>query len=268
MKENRLFTISEFARLSGIRRANLIFYDRSGVLKPERIERNGYRYYGARQLGTAYLLMTLKEFGMPLKAIQAITRERTPERILAVFKERKAGIHREIERLRQNLLMMRAYERHIGEAGEVDENRLEIRTLPAEPVFPGPVNKASRDEAVSEHLVEFYEYCDAKGVSFGFPLGREVSLASLRRREWFRTRRFYFRMPQGARKKPAGLYAVGYARGDYYSAGHLYERLIGFIADNRLEIAGGAYEEYLLDEISMVDPDDYLMRLAIRVRRI
>lgn len=268
MGEDRLFTISEFARLSGICRDNLIFYDRSGVLRPERIERNGYRYYGARQLGAAYLLTTLKEFGMPLKKIRAMTGERTPAKILKVFNERKAGIRREIDRLRQNLLMMEAYEKHIGEAGGVDENRVEVRTLPAESVFRGPVIRDFRREMLNEYIVEFYQYCEAKGVSFGFPLGREVSPAGFRAGEWLRTRRFYFRMPGRSQKKQGGLHVVGYARGDYYSAGHLYKRLKDFMAENRLELAGGAYEEYLLDEISTVDPDDYLMRLTIRVRRV
>lgn len=37
MSRDKLMTISEFGRLSGISRDNLIFYGRSGLLKPERV---------------------------------------------------------------------------------------------------------------------------------------------------------------------------------------------------------------------------------------
>ncbi|MHA8138628.1 MerR family transcriptional regulator [Lactobacillaceae bacterium Scapto_B20] len=37
--------ISEFAKLTGISRENLIFYDQQGLLKPISRGQNGYRYY-------------------------------------------------------------------------------------------------------------------------------------------------------------------------------------------------------------------------------
>lgn len=41
--------IREFARLTGIRPANLRFYDQIGLLSPELRGENGYRYYSRRR---------------------------------------------------------------------------------------------------------------------------------------------------------------------------------------------------------------------------
>ncbi|MCC8107561.1 MAG: MerR family transcriptional regulator [Planctomycetes bacterium] len=106
MDRSGLFTISEFARISGISRDNLIFYDRIGVLKPEKVDYNGYRYYSIRQIWLVYFVMMFKEFGMPLEKIKKISRDRTPERILQVFSNQKEVIGREIRKLQQRLLMI------------------------------------------------------------------------------------------------------------------------------------------------------------------
>lgn len=45
-----LFTTGEFAGLCNIRKDTLFYYDEIGLLKPEIIQDNGYRYYSANQL--------------------------------------------------------------------------------------------------------------------------------------------------------------------------------------------------------------------------
>lgn len=44
-----------------------------------------------------------------------------------------------------------------------------------------------------------------------------------------------------------------------------YERLLRFIRDRGLGIAGDAYEEYLLDELSVQDETRYMVHLEVPV---
>ena len=43
--KKKLFTTGELASLCNIHRKTLLFYDRLGLIKPEFIDNNGYRYY-------------------------------------------------------------------------------------------------------------------------------------------------------------------------------------------------------------------------------
>ena len=60
MSQKKQLSILEFSRLTGITRDNLRFYDRIGLLKPEIRGKNGYRYYTRHQLGSAYLIGSLR----------------------------------------------------------------------------------------------------------------------------------------------------------------------------------------------------------------
>ena len=61
MGQKKNLSILEYSRLTGIKRDNLRFYDRIGLLKPEIRGENGYRYYTRRQLSSAYLISGLRQ---------------------------------------------------------------------------------------------------------------------------------------------------------------------------------------------------------------
>ena len=48
--ENHYFKTAEFAALCGVRKDTLLHYDHIGLLKPQWVGENGYRYYAAQQL--------------------------------------------------------------------------------------------------------------------------------------------------------------------------------------------------------------------------
>lgn len=69
-----LFTTGEFAKLCNVRKDTLFYYDEIGLLKPEIIQDNGYRYYSANQLYLFDVISMLKECGTPLKEIRKYIR--------------------------------------------------------------------------------------------------------------------------------------------------------------------------------------------------
>ncbi|MCC8107994.1 MAG: MerR family transcriptional regulator [Planctomycetes bacterium] len=267
MTGKKLIPISEFARLSGISRPNLIFYDHCGILKPEAVAGNRYRYYGAHQLEAAYLLMTLKDLGMPLREIKALAGERTPEGIATIFIDQKAKIEQAIAVLRQKRLMAQVYIDTLGQmARDRREGGVLLKELPAESLVLGPPIRDFRRENARENFIDFYNDVAGRGLPFGFPLGSVVEKKSLLDRKWNGTRRLYFRVPSSRTRKKAGLYVVAYGRGDFDRPSRLYPKLFDHIGKNGLEIAGHAYEDYILNSILVSDPGKYVMRLSIHVR--
>ena len=51
--EKHLFKTAAFAALCGVKKDTLLHYDHIGLLRPQEVGENGYRYYSARQLATA-----------------------------------------------------------------------------------------------------------------------------------------------------------------------------------------------------------------------
>lgn len=89
-----LFTTGEFAKLCNVRKDTLFYYDEIGLLKPEIIQDNGYRYYSANQLYLFDVISMLKECGTPLKEIREYITESnisaTVVRLLNYFHENMA----------------------------------------------------------------------------------------------------------------------------------------------------------------------------------
>lgn len=80
--------ISEFAKITGIKRANLIFYDQIGLLSPEFRGENEYRFYTHRQLSSAYLISGLRSVGVSIKEIKQYASNRTPLKMIELFNKK------------------------------------------------------------------------------------------------------------------------------------------------------------------------------------
>ena len=66
------YTIGQFSKKIGISIQALRFYDREGVLGPERITSSGNRIYGQRSIKYASIVQQAKENGFSLKEVAAI----------------------------------------------------------------------------------------------------------------------------------------------------------------------------------------------------
>lgn len=77
------YTIKQLADLSGITIRTLHYYDEIGLLKPEFVHDNGYRYYGDKQLKQLQHILFFRELEFPLNTINELLHSQH-------FDERKA----------------------------------------------------------------------------------------------------------------------------------------------------------------------------------
>lgn len=66
----KLYKVADFARLCGLPKDTILYYDRIGLLRPAKVGSNGYRYYTFDQLFTANLIEGLKLSHMTLDEIR------------------------------------------------------------------------------------------------------------------------------------------------------------------------------------------------------
>lgn len=64
------FTTGELAQIVNIPRKTLLYYDKLGIIKPQLVDDNGYRYYIRTQISQLELIISLRKLGIPLARIQ------------------------------------------------------------------------------------------------------------------------------------------------------------------------------------------------------
>ena len=136
------FTTGELARLNGITKQTLIFYDRAGVFSPnEKDPHNGYRYYGADQLEMLDHILILKDMGLSLQEIRAFLSLPGPSDALDVLRRQREELVARQRRLSAALTRLNVkideLEKRSSEApGEVRFETLPEGWIAAHPVAP------------------------------------------------------------------------------------------------------------------------------------
>jgi DNA-binding transcriptional MerR regulator len=268
MKRGGLLSISELAKYARITRTALIHYDSIGLLTPVERGGNNYRYYSYRQITKTNLIMTLQSLGLTLSEIAEIIEKRTPENIGEIFSRQSIHIDSEIKRLKNAKALLDTLTGIIKMGLEADEDAIETKFEEEEPILIGPKIDYSRNRTTDEAILDFYKYCAKLDpeMDLNYPVWGIFEESRIKRRDWKLPSRFYFRKPDGPGRKPAGLYAVAYGRGHYGATDALYSRLLDYIDKNDLVICGDTYEMYPLNEISVYDEDNYLIKTSIMVR--
>lgn len=266
MNQEKQLSIMEFSRLTGIKRENLRFYDRIGLISPDMRGANNYRYYSRRQLSEAYLVVSLRGLGVSIEEIKQFAAKRTPENVLALFAQQDARIQAEIVQLHEMRLMMQMHADMVRETLSHGENALFLEEKKQEAIFLCPPIPTDMDD--DEGGLFSYDYAEASGINLGFPQGTLVTKERLLTGDSALGDRYYFKVSHGGNaQKPAGLYAVAYCQCDPWKAEALYRRLLGFIAGQGLHICGDAYEEYPLGDVAVQDREEYCVKLEIPVAK-
>lgn len=266
MSQKKQLSILEFSKLTGIRRENLRFYDRIGLLSPEMRGENNYRRYSRHQLGTAYLISSLRWLGVGIEEIRSYATARTPENSLALFAKQDAWMQTEIDRLQETRLIMRMHADMIREALAHEENALFLEEKQSEPLYLCPIIPPGMND--DEGGIFSYEHAEENGVNLGFPQGSLVALEDIKAQKAMDGFRYYFKVANGANAvKPAGLYAVAYGYGDPWKMEPLYKRVMDFVHEQGMRACGDAYEEYPLGDVAVQNREESCVRIEIPVTK-
>ena len=270
MAEIGLFSVSEFAKFSRTTRDTLLHYDKIGLLSPMSRGSNNYRYYSSRQLGLVNVIRTLQQLGMSLEEIKDLKNHRTPILTEDLFARQIEKIDNKIEdwiRARKLLLTLR---KSIRSVSNIDESAIIIQYMQSEAIVLGDQNIYGFERNDYDALHHFYLAVSEKypELDLNYSVWAVFSEERIKRGDWRWPDRYYFYNPEGRDRRPAALYAIGYARGGYGQNDKLYRRLIEYIDNNGFEICGDAYEEYPLNEVCITEDENYLIRVMLTVREL
>lgn len=271
---NKLFTCGELAKLCGISKQTLIFYDRENVFKPKLVdEKNGYRYYSADQLETLDSVLRLKEIGFTLSQIREIMQKRKADEIVDILTVQRENIE---ERIRRDIMTVKRLERKtqaLKRMGESKDNTEPELIYIEKDEYLGIQNVQSPGDLwqVDVAFKKLFKKAKEDDWQHFYQLGVMVMTDKLKNGIY--TQAKYAVMPlqngfegENCKIKPKGEYVRCIHIGDYDSIGITYKKMLRFMEERNLICSEYSYEYCVMDNLTSSDNSKYMTEIHIGVK--
>lgn len=274
MKNKQYFTTGEFARICGIEKHVLFYYDEIDLLKPAFINENGYRYYSSYQYDTFTVISLLKNLGMPLQEIKLYLQQRSPSLFLSLLEEKSRDIRSEIARLEKTYQYVSSMRQQTADAVNSEKDRIEIVFRPETQIL---CSRSPENDPLDFGMYarEYTEFCDENNLSKEHHIGTILKLgpdSSFDPSHFAALYTVYFIRENMAKKGKSALitmrkgpYLTVYHQGDYPSLSSVYREIFRFIGKNRLKPGRFIYEEYILSDVAVQSPKEYVTRIFMEI---
>lgn len=260
------FTAGQFARLHGLNKRTLHYYDQIGLFSPAYKGENGYRYYTYQQSAMLEHILALRELDMSIDQIRAYVRAPSAGDFLEIAGQRIQDIDRQIARLHSLRALLEDKACALQRCAQVQNGQIECVRLPAQELLLTPME-------VNEHTV-----CDMARVrahlqqawqraSYKAGCGSYIALDKVARGEFERyDGLFTVLRPQEADESclhlPAGRFVRGYCVGDWGQIPALYGEMLAYARAQGLTLRGPCCE-IGLNEFAIAQADEYVTQITI-----
>jgi DNA-binding transcriptional MerR regulator len=262
-------SVKEFAWLVGMTADALRQYDNKGIFHPAKhgIEfENKYRYYAPTQITTVKMIRVLAEIGVPLQTIKKLATSRTPEMLMKLLCKHKDIVADEIRFLQEVFSVIGTFLELLNGGISATETEIFISEMPEKRIILGDINDFNGS---GSFYGEFTRFCDTPHepkLNLSYPVGGYFDGMDAFLNEPTQPTRFFSLDPKGHDRRSAGMYLTGYTRGYYGQTNSLPQRMAEFAKKNGVVFNGPVYNIYLFDEMSVTDPEQYLLQASASVR--
>ena len=242
MKNKKYFlTSGEFAKMNGINKRTLHYYNDIGLFRPEMIDENGYHYYSRFQAVQLEMILIFRRLGLSIEEIRTYTDHPSDASFTQIIKEKLAlglsASHGKIERIhlpKRHILLSAPI------TGAYDEHDFSVAadfSLRLKTIFGLYDNFGSRISIQNISSGNFNDY------DCFFSYGRNEA-------------------GQYDAVLPAGEYLRAFSVGSWDRLKDVYDRLLSFAQEHELTLTGFAYEEGL-NEMALRELDDYITMITV-----
>jgi DNA-binding transcriptional MerR regulator len=264
-------SVKEFAGLVGMSADTLRQYDNKGIFHPAKhgIEfENKYRYYAPTQITTVKMIRVLAEIGVPLQTIRELATSRTPEKLMKLLSKHKNIIADEMRFLQDVFSVVSTFLELLSNGMSATEQEIFISEMPEKQIVLGDINDFDGSVGFYREFTRFCNMPHEPKLNLSYPVGGYFDSMDVFLNEPAQPTRFFSLDPTGNDRKAAGMYLTGYTRGYYGRTNDLPQRMARFAKRNSVLFNGPVYNIYLFDEMSVTDPDRYLLQVSASVKEI
>lgn len=283
-------TIKEFSKLTGIEQTTLRYWDDIGLFSPTRRNpENNYRYYTPEQIIAVNFITVLSELSIPLKTISEMEEGRTPDKIIELIEHQEKVLDMEMRRLHENYSVIHArlelinygkrllegyrvvngekisVDKALKEGELVNEEKISVLNRNMKNFILGPRNEWNPGDSFYEHFIGFCKSAKDLRINLSLPIGGYHTDFKSFSKAPGEPDYFFSLDPSGYETRKEGKYLVGFHKGYYGHFGDLPERMVAYIKEHKIRVKGPVYTLYLLDEVCMADPDEYLAQISVAI---
>jgi|GEM_PF-3602406 len=124
------FSPLEMARIHGISKSLLLYYDRENIFLPEITDEKGCRFYSLQQCFELKILIDLRKLGVPLPDIAYYLQNRNAGQLQTLFEKRTETIQAEAVKLQKQLDVIRHLQKHVQQINTAAFNTICFMTQP------------------------------------------------------------------------------------------------------------------------------------------
>lgn len=151
MKQKEYYTAGELARLFNIPKQTMLYYDKMGVLQPEFIAENGYRYYATPQYLTLEIILFLRKMDISVPDIRNFLQHKSREEILKVIAKREDECRQQIQEAEMLMHSLGNYREALEKSRSLPLNQVLLESCSDCRMYLTPIPQSQRGWSVRHH---------------------------------------------------------------------------------------------------------------------
>ncbi len=266
MKDKKyLYTTGQFAKLNGINKRTLHYYDTIGLFSPQFKAENGYRYYTCFQTVQLELILTLRKIGLSIEDILRYQQQPSDSSFAELIEERKSLIDKSIQKLLNTKSFLEQKSQKLSLSLAARDGEIKAVLLPEQRILLSAPITGAYD--VDDFAVAGDFSLRLKSI-FGLydNFGSRISVENILAENYTDYDRFFAYGREDIAfydtVRPAGTYLRAFCLGGWKKLEKIYRNLCTFAEENEMELVGYSYEEGL-NEMSLQSSDDYITMITV-----
>ena len=277
MESKKYFSSGEFAKLTGINKRTLHYYNDIGLFKPQFIGENGYHYYSGMQFASLELILILRRIGLSIAEIQEYFSNPEHDSFEEMLERKKQLIDDSIKQLLSIQTFLNGKSDRIQLALQAKHGDISLITQPERKIVLSESVLGMSEEDDTSVAAEFSLRLK-KLFSLYDSFGTRISADALRERRFDCYDRYFAYCPVHVKNCdeiiPAGTYLQAFCIGSWDKLPEIYAQILHYAQEHSLVLSGYAYEEGLnemslssmgIENINLMD--DYITRITIAANK-
>ena len=278
MSNEKFLTTGEFAALCDVPKHVLFYYDEIDLFKPAYCDDKGYRYYSYFQYETFMMINTLKTLKMSLDDIKIYMEKRNPDIFMNLLNDKEKEIDKTIKHLKK-LKKHIEVQKMVAQTGidysdtKYKEGNIFIEELDeVNLLLSGNPNDAI-NTSFSEFVIEYAKFLKSNNLSAHQKIGTMFQSDLLRLADLDVSSEFTYLYTYTNKKKGKNIYTrkkgkflVGIHIGTYETLDETYNALLDYVDKNDIKLGKFVYEEYLLTDLSVSSPEQYVTKIIFEIQ--
>lgn len=268
-KTTLYFTTGELAKTCGVSKHTLFHYDDIGLLKPDFIDSNGYRYYSIQQGYTLDIINVLKKAGSSLYEIKEFIQNQNTPLLIDLLKRKLFDLEKEKNRIERMLRLMNGTILMMQQAKKDFTGEPHIVESEEEYFVVTQLGAGEPNKEFANKLYELRTYCEVNSIDCEFPIW------TIMPSEHFESGDFNgvyvgnkLNTPLTGEKiliKPKGQYIIMNHKGPYETIYQTYDKIKRYAESENMDLCSIIYTVDMLSYLAEKNPEYYVIQVSIEV---